>query len=74
MKRKRRARVVAAARQGFGSLLLKTTFADVRIDCLVEGLTCEIDLLLDSVQSAALSGRGSISNMRAMAKALGLWH
>jgi PAS domain S-box-containing protein len=38
--------VVAPTRLGFGTSLLKAAFADVRIDYLVGGLTCEIDLLL----------------------------
>ena len=39
-------RVVAPARRGFGISLPKATFTDVRIDYSVEGLTCEIDLVL----------------------------
>jgi len=42
---------VAPTRHGFGTSLLKTIFTDVRIDYSVEGLTCEIDLLLDRAQS-----------------------
>jgi hypothetical protein len=38
--------VVAPTSHGFGTSLLRATFADVRIDYLVEGLTCEIDLVL----------------------------
>jgi hypothetical protein len=38
--------VVAPTRGGFGTSLLKATFTDVRIDYLVEGLNCEIDLVL----------------------------
>jgi PAS domain S-box-containing protein len=33
-------------RHGLGTLLLRETFTDVRIDYLAEGLTCEIDLLI----------------------------
>jgi two-component sensor histidine kinase len=44
---------VAPTRHGFGTSLLKTIFTDVRIDYSVEGLTCDIDLLLDR---AAQSG------------------
>jgi two-component sensor histidine kinase len=39
-------RVVAPTRRGFGTALLKATFPDVRIDYSVEGLICEIDLVL----------------------------
>jgi two-component sensor histidine kinase len=39
--------VKAPTRHGLGTLLLRETFTDVRIDYLVEGLTCEIDILLD---------------------------
>jgi two-component sensor histidine kinase len=42
--------VVAPTGHGFGTSLLRATFADVRIDYLVEGLTCEIDLLLDRAE------------------------
>jgi len=38
--------VVAPTGHGFGTSLLRATFADVRIDYLVKGLTCEIDLVL----------------------------
>jgi two-component sensor histidine kinase len=47
--------VVAPSRRGFGTSLLKATFSDVRIDYLVEGLICEIDLILDRAQSGAVS-------------------
>jgi hypothetical protein len=50
---KRRPRVVAPKRQGFGTSLLKATFTDVRIDYSVEGLTCEIDLLLGHAEPGA---------------------
>ena len=43
---------VAPTRRGFGTSLLKAMFAYVRIDYLVEGLTCEIDLLLGDVQKS----------------------
>jgi two-component sensor histidine kinase len=43
----------APARHGLGTLLLRATFTDVRIYYLVEGLTCEIDLLLDRARSGA---------------------
>ena len=36
----------ATTGHGLGTSLLRATFADVRIDYLVEGLTCEIDLVL----------------------------
>jgi PAS domain S-box-containing protein len=42
---------VAPTRHGFGTSLLRAIFTDVRIDYSVEGLTCEIDLLLDHAQS-----------------------
>jgi two-component sensor histidine kinase len=43
--------VVAPARHGFGTSLLKAIFADVRIDYSVKGLTCEIVFLLDRARS-----------------------
>jgi PAS domain S-box-containing protein len=46
---------VAPTHHGFGTSLLKAIFTDVRIDYSVEGLTCEIDLLLDHAQSGRLS-------------------
>jgi PAS domain S-box-containing protein len=52
-------RVVAPTRRGFGTLLLKATFTDVRIDYAVEGLTCEIDLALGPAESGASSSPGS---------------
>jgi len=45
--------VVAPTGHGFGTSLLRATFADVRIEYLVEGLTCEIDLLLGPNQLGA---------------------
>jgi two-component sensor histidine kinase len=47
--------VVAPTRRGFGMSLLNTVFTDVRIDYSAEGLTCEIDLLLDRAQSGRSS-------------------
>jgi PAS domain S-box-containing protein len=38
--------VVAPARRGFGTTLLKATFPDAQIDYAVEGLSCEIDIRL----------------------------
>jgi two-component sensor histidine kinase len=38
--------VIAPARQGFGTALLKGTFPDVRIDYAVEGLNCEFAIPL----------------------------
>jgi hypothetical protein len=37
--------------------LLRALFTDVRIDYLLEGLTCEIDLLLGRDQSVARATR-----------------
>jgi two-component sensor histidine kinase len=45
--------VVAPTGHGFGTSLLRATFADVRIDYLAEGFTCEIDLLLSPNQPGA---------------------
>jgi hypothetical protein len=45
--------VVAPTGHGFGTSLLGATFADVRIDYLVEGLTCEINLFLGANQPGA---------------------
>jgi two-component sensor histidine kinase len=50
-------RVIAPTRRGFGTSLLKATFTDVRIDYSVEGLTCEIDLVLGRSEPTASSGR-----------------
>ena len=43
--------VVAPTRIGFGTTLLKATFADIRLDYAVEGLSCEIDALLRGTQT-----------------------
>jgi PAS domain S-box-containing protein len=48
--------VVPPTRHGFGTSLLKAIFTHVRIDYSVEGLTCEIDLLLDRVRSGRPRG------------------
>jgi two-component sensor histidine kinase len=42
---------VAPTRHGFGTSLLKAVFTDVRIDYSVEGLTCEIELVLGRAES-----------------------
>jgi two-component sensor histidine kinase/integral membrane sensor domain MASE1 len=39
-------RVAQPTRQGFGTALLKAVFPDVRLDYAIEGLNCEIDVLL----------------------------
>ena len=36
--------VVAPTQQGFGTMLVKATFPDARMDYAVEGLNCEIDI------------------------------
>jgi PAS domain S-box-containing protein len=36
--------VAVPTRQGFGTMLVKATFPDARIDYAVEGLSCEIDI------------------------------
>jgi PAS domain S-box-containing protein len=41
---------MAPTRHGLGTLLLRATFTNLRIDYLVEGLSCEIELLLDRAQ------------------------
>jgi two-component sensor histidine kinase len=51
--------VVAPTRHGFGTSLLKAAFADVRIDYLVEGITCEIDLVLGRAEPGASSSPSS---------------
>jgi len=38
--------VTQPTRQGFGSSLIKTMFSNVRFDYSIDGLTCEIDVLL----------------------------
>ena len=47
--------VVAPSDHGFGTSLLRATFPDVRIDYLIEGLTCEIDLVLGRADPGASS-------------------
>jgi hypothetical protein len=47
--------VVAPTGYGFGTSLLRATFPDVRIDYLVEGLTCEIDVVLGRAEPGASS-------------------
>src|SRR6516225_7927749 len=56
--------VVAPTGHGFGTSLLRATFADVRIDYLVEGLTCEIDLVLGRAEPVKPRGaiQGSLVN------------
>jgi PAS domain S-box-containing protein len=54
-------RVVAPTRRGFGTSLLKAIFTDVRIDYSLEGLTCEIDLVLGR---AARGGSSSPSSAK----------
>jgi len=39
--------VAVPTHQGFGTVLLKATFPNARIDYAVDGLNCEIDVLLD---------------------------
>jgi PAS domain S-box-containing protein len=51
---------IAPTRRGFGTSLLEAIFTDVRIDYSVEGLTCEIDVLLDR----AKSGRPSATQLK----------
>ena len=45
--------VVAPIRNGFGTTLLKAAFEDVRLDYAIEGLSCEIDALLDHGEPSA---------------------
>ena len=45
--------VVVPTRHGFGTMLLKATFPEVRIDYAVGGLSCEIDIPLGSDQMEA---------------------
>jgi two-component sensor histidine kinase len=42
--------VVMPTRQGFGTMLLKATFPEARIDYAIEGLSCEINVPLDRDQ------------------------
>jgi PAS domain S-box-containing protein len=51
-------RVVAPTRRGFGTSLLKAAFTDVRIDYSVEGLVCEIDLVLGRAELGSSSSPG----------------
>jgi two-component system, chemotaxis family, CheB/CheR fusion protein len=46
-------RVVVPMRQGFGTMLVKGTFPEARIDYAVEGLSCEINIPLDQKELAA---------------------
>lgn len=50
---------MAPIRYGFESSLLKAIFTDVRLDHLVEGLICEIDLFLGRAQSGTRSNDNS---------------
>jgi hypothetical protein len=52
---------------GFGTSLLKATFPDVRIDYSVEGLTCEIGLVLGRAvpQKSDPDGLSAIGSIRA---------
>ena len=51
--------VVAPTGHRFGTSLLRATFADVRIDYSVEGLTREIDLVLGRAEPGASSSPSS---------------
>jgi PAS domain S-box-containing protein len=42
--------VVVPTRHGFGTMLVKTTFPEARIDYAIEGLSCEINIPLDQNQ------------------------
>jgi hypothetical protein len=53
-------RLVVPTRRGFGTSLLKATFPDVRFDYSVEGLTCEIDLVLGRAELGAPSSPSSV--------------
>ena len=50
--------VAQPTRQGFGTTLLRAVFPDARFDYAVEGLTCEIDVLLRTDEPDAV---GSLS-------------
>jgi hypothetical protein len=54
---------------GFGTSLLRAVFADVRIDYLAEGFTCEIDLLLGPNQPG-VNHEGDLTVARPKADAL----
>jgi hypothetical protein len=59
----RRPPVVVPTR-GFGTSLLNATFTDVRIEYLAEGLTCDIDLLLDRAQSGLAPSSSTAQEIR----------
>ncbi|MGD0023907.1 MAG: PAS domain S-box protein [Xanthobacteraceae bacterium] len=46
--------VVAPARQGFGTFLLKATFGGARFDYAPEGFSCEIDFPVSKFETAAV--------------------
>jgi two-component sensor histidine kinase len=51
-------RIAQPTRQGFGTTLLKAVFPDVRLDYAIEGLNCEIDVLIKTGEADAV---GNIS-------------
>ena len=46
--------VVAPARQGFGTFLLKATFSGARFDYAPKGFSCDIDLPFSKFETAAV--------------------
>ncbi len=45
--------VTAPKRFGFGTSLLKTMFANARLDYAVDGLTCDIEVTLEGAKSVS---------------------
>jgi two-component sensor histidine kinase len=45
--------VLGPAQRGFGTLLLESTFKTINLDYAREGLTCEIQMLLDKNEFGA---------------------
>jgi two-component sensor histidine kinase len=57
--------VVVPVRHGFGTKLLKAVFSEVRLEYLVEGLRCEIDVPLNTsvpLQPALVEDDASVAN------------
>jgi two-component sensor histidine kinase len=51
--------VVAPTRHGFGTSLIKSIFPDVALNYAIEGLSCEIDLLLGTIEPSGIDARGT---------------
>ncbi len=56
--------VVAPTRHGFGTSLIKSMFPDVTLNYAIEGLSCEIDLLLGIIEPGATEALGTAKRAR----------